>query len=51
MTVFEENYSNPKDFRDVFSFNVEDAPSLRKDYFGGLQGSIRPKLSWRTIKP
>ncbi len=50
MTVFEENYSNPKDFRDVFSFIVEDAPSVRGDYFGGLQGCVRPKLKWETKK-
>lgn len=50
ITVFEENYSNPKDFRDVISFMVEDAPSVRGDYFGGLLGSVRPKLEWVTLK-
>ncbi|RRS32178.1 MAG: hypothetical protein P794_02030 [Epsilonproteobacteria bacterium (ex Lamellibrachia satsuma)] len=48
MTVFEENYSNPKVFLDVFSFAVEDGPSIRGDYFGGILGSVRPKLHWRT---
>ena len=50
MTLFEENYSNPNDFRDIFSFMVQDAPSVRGDYFGGLLGCIRPKLKWETIK-
>jgi lipopolysaccharide transport system ATP-binding protein len=50
LTIFEENYSNPTDFRDIFSFFVEDAPSIRGDYFGGLMGSIRTKLEWTTKK-
>jgi len=50
LTVFEENYTNPKDFRDILSFYVEDAPSVRGDYFGGLLGCTRPLFEWRTMK-
>lgn len=48
MTIFEENYSNPKDFKDIYSFFVEDAISVRGDYYGGLLGCTRPLLKWYT---
>lgn len=32
------------------SFEVYDTGSLRKDYFGGWGGIIRPKLEWNTNK-
>lgn len=48
ITIFEENYSNPTEFRDIMSFHVEDAPSVRGDYFGGLLGCTRPLLNWNT---
>jgi lipopolysaccharide transport system ATP-binding protein len=50
LTIFEDNYMSPKDFRDVISFNIADAPSVRGDYFGGLLGCTRPLLTWSTTK-
>lgn len=50
LTVFEENYANPTDFRDVMVFSVSDGPSIRGDYFGGLLGCTRPLLLWTTRK-
>ncbi|WP_089957967.1 polysaccharide ABC transporter ATP-binding protein [Limnohabitans sp. 2KL-3] len=48
MTVFEDNFENPRTFLEIMSFVVDDAPSVRGDYFGGLVGCTRPLLDWRT---
>jgi len=50
ITVFEENYSNPKDFLDVIAVDIADGASVRADYFGGIRGVVRPALEWNTLK-
>ncbi len=50
LTFFEKGYSNPVVFKDVLSFNVEDSPDLRGDYFGGWLGCVRPVFTWKTKK-
>ena len=34
--------------RDIFSFNVHETGSMRKEYTGAWIGAIRPKLAWQT---
>lgn len=49
MTIFEENYENPKTFLDIMSIAVSDGAGIRGDYFGALLGSTRPLLDWSTF--
>ncbi|AMK78701.1 MULTISPECIES: ABC transporter ATP-binding protein [Methylomonas] len=49
LTIFEENYANTTDFKDIMLITVEDSPIVRKDYFGGYVGMVRPKLEWSSI--
>ena len=46
--MFEENYTNPKGFMDIFSFLVEEGQGKRWNYFGEILGVVRPNLSWNT---
>ena len=48
MTIFEDHYEQPRTFTDVRTFTVEDGPSVRGDYDGGLVGALRPRFEWRT---
>ena len=48
--IYENNYSNSVVFSDIYSFDVIDGNMIRKNYFGGYLGGIRPLLEWHTIK-
>jgi len=48
--LFSRNYTSTIRVSHVLAFNLEDKGFLRKDYFGGFEGVIRPLLNWRTIK-
>lgn len=48
LTIFEENFLHPIDYKHIYRISVEDSPTIRKDYFGGYKGVIRPKLAWTT---
>lgn len=36
--------------KDVISFDVCDTGEMRKEYYGGWLGVVRPKLAWKTEK-
>ena len=48
INIHERNYTNSTDYNEIFSFNVNDGISVRKNYFGGYRGGIRPLLKWET---
>ena len=34
--------------RDIFSFNIHETGTMRKEFMGTWIGSVRPKLAWQT---
>lgn len=48
LIVAANNWSAAIRLEDVLSFEAEDDGYLRKDYYGGYGGCIRPKLLWMT---
>ena len=46
--VWADNYQNAHREDGVVEFEVEEADSLRGDYFGGWLGVVRPDLRWQT---
>jgi len=35
--------------KDVLSFDVHDTGEMRKEFYGGWLGVVRPKLAWNTV--
>jgi lipopolysaccharide transport system ATP-binding protein len=48
--MFGKGYSDGYTVRDVLRLEVLDGPTVRKDYFGGYPGVIRPLFDWVTVK-
>jgi lipopolysaccharide transport system ATP-binding protein len=43
---FNDNFS----FQNIISFNTTDDGKLKRDYFGGYGGFLRPRLTWESQK-
>lgn len=43
---FNDNFS----FQNIISFNTSDDGKLKRDYFGGYGGFLRPQLKWESKK-
>lgn len=48
LIIAANNWSAAIRLEDVLTFEAEDDGFLRKDYYGGFGGCIRPKLFWET---
>jgi lipopolysaccharide transport system ATP-binding protein len=48
LNIFSQGYTNPMLIKNVLSISIEDGKEVRGDYFGGLAGYMRPKLTWTT---
>jgi lipopolysaccharide transport system ATP-binding protein len=50
LILFSKNFTNLIRVSNVLFFSLEDPGLIRKDYFGGFAGAIRPFLDWKTLK-
>jgi len=50
LNIYGQGFSQLRTLSNIISFNINDGPLVRKDYFGEYGGSLRPLLEWITIK-
>jgi len=48
INFYGKNYSDLHSMSEVLTFEINDSPKLRGDYFGGYSGVVRPDLKWAT---
>jgi lipopolysaccharide transport system ATP-binding protein len=48
--LFDKGYSSPVILKELLRLEILDGGNIRGDYYGGWNGVIRPKLSWKTMR-
>jgi lipopolysaccharide transport system ATP-binding protein len=50
LVMFSYKYDNPKLFENILRIEIMDSKSIRNDFTGKYEGTLRPKLNWKYEK-